>query len=256
MAKFDKKWWFIHVPATFVVAGLIMFGVSKCNRLEDAEATRDSANNAASLATDKLNQAIAKIDSLFIVQDSLKNVGVKKSDTIRQLKNDIVIYQDSIVELNDSIKGLNKSLKKKDKALKTVKAELEDCKRNQAAATNNARRSNRANNRTVVRSERAVDTCSNTTARVLVNGSENSGNIIVTGADNAAVVLENNAVNSGNIIVGNGNHIQIFGTGDVRVVSDSVVARVNQPVVRDSIASQNDSIVCTFGWRTVVVNTR
>ena len=52
------------------------------------------------------------------------------------------------------------------------------------------------------------------------------------------------------------SHIQIFGTSDVRVVSDSVVARVNQPVVRDSIAPQNDSIVCTFGWRTVVVNTR
>ena len=256
MAGFDKKWWFIHVPATFVVAGLIVFGVSKCNRLEDAEATRDSASDAASLATDKLNQTIAKMDSLFKVQDSLKNVGVKKSDTIRQLKNDIVIYQDSIVELNDSIKGLNKSLKKKDKALKTVKAELDDCKRNQAAATNNARRSNATNNRTVVRTERAVDTCSNATARVRVNGSENSGNIIVTGADNASVVLENNAVNSGNIIVGNGNNIQIFGTSDVRVVSDSVVARVNQPVVRDSIASQNDSIVCTFGWRTVVVNTR
>ena len=61
MAKFDKKWWFVHVPATFVVAGLIVFGVSKCNRLEDAEATRDSASNAASLATDKLNQAIAKM---------------------------------------------------------------------------------------------------------------------------------------------------------------------------------------------------
>lgn len=256
MAKFDKKWWFIHVPATFVVAGLIVFGVSKCNRLEDAEATRDSASDAASLATDKLDQAIARMDSLFAVQDSLKNVGVKKSDTIRQLKKDIVIYQDSIVELNDSIKGLNKSLKKKDKALKTVKAELDDCKRNQAAATNNARRSNGTNNRTVVRSERAVDTCSNTTARVRVNGSENSGNIIVTGVDNASVVLENNAENSGNIIVGNGNNIQIFGTGDVRVVSDSVVARVNQPVVRDSIAPQNDSIVCTFGWRTVVVNTR
>lgn len=249
MAKFDKKWWFVHVPATFVVAGLIVFGVSKCNRLEDAEATRDSASDAANLA-------IAKMDSLFAVQDSLKNVGVKKSDTIRQLKNDIVIYQDSIVELNDSIKGLNKSLKKKDKVLKTVKAELEDCKRNQAAATNNARRSNGTNNRTVVRGERPVDTCLNTTARVRVNGSENSGNIILTGVDNASVVLENNAVNSGNVIVGNGNNIQIFGTGDVRVVSDSVVARVNQPVVRDSIAPQNDSIVCTFGWRTVVVNTR
>lgn len=256
MAIFDKKWLFIHVPATVVVAGLIMFGVSKCNRLEDAEATRDSASNAASLATDKLNQAIAKMDSLFTVQDSLKKVGVKKSDTIRQLKNDIVIYQDSIVELNDSIKGLNKSLKKKDKALKTVKAELDDCKRNQAAATNNARRSNRTNNRTVVRAERSVDTCSNATARVQVNGSENSGNIIVTGVNNASVVLENDAVNSGNIIVGNGNNVQIFGTSDVRGVSDSVVARVNQPVVRDSSAPQNDSIVCTFGWRTVVVNTR
>ena len=196
------------------------------------------------------------MDSLFKVQDTLKNVGVKKSDTIRQLKKDIVIYQDSIVELNDSIKGLNKSLKKKDKVLKTVKAELDDCKRNQAAATNNARRSNGTNNRTVVRTERAVDTCSNATARVRVNGSENSGNIILTGVDNASVVLENNAVNSGNVIVGNGNNIQIFGTSDVRVVSDSVVARVNQPVVRDSIAPQNDSIVCTFGWRTVVVNTR
>lgn len=256
MAKFDKKWLFIHVPATVVVAGLIMFGVSKCNRLEDAEATRDSASNAASLATDKLNQAIAKMDSLFTVQDSLKKVGVKKSDTIRQLKNDIVIYQDSIVELNDSIKGLDKSLKKKDKALKTVKAELDDCKRNQAAATNNARRSNGTNKRTVVRGERPVDTCSNTTARVQVNGSKNSGNIIVTGVNNASVVLENDAVNSGNIIVGSGNNIQIFGTSDVRGVSDSVVARVNQPVVRDSSAPQNDSIVCTFGWRTVVVNTR
>lgn len=245
MAKFDKRWLFIHVPATLVVAGLIVFGVSKCNRLEDAKATRDSATNAVNLATDKLNQAIAKMDSL-------KNVGVKKSDTIRQLKNDIVIYQDSIVELNDSIKGLNTSLNEKNKDLKTVKAELEDCKRNKAAA----RRSNGANNRTVVRAERPVDTCSNTTARVQVNGSENSGNIIVTGANNAAVVLENNAVNSGNIIVGNGNNIQIFGTSDVRVVSDSVVSRVNPPVVRDSIAPQNDSIVCTFGWRTVVVNTR
>lgn len=261
MAKFDKKWWFVHVPATVVVAGLIMFGVSKCNRLEDAEATRDSASNAASLATDKLNQAITKMDSLFTVQDSLRKVGVKKSDTIRQLK--VVVEKQ-----HDSIVGLNKSLSATTEKLKVVKAQLEDCENNKKAQQQQAKKSSKpktkkpaVTKKPVAKSVQQVvvqaeDTCSNATARVRVNGSKNSGNIIVTGVNNASVVLENDAVNSGNIIVGSGNNIQIFGTSDVRGVSDSVVARVNQPVVRDSSAPQNDSIVCTFGWRTVVVNTR
>ena len=175
MAKFDKKWWFIHVPATVVVAGLIAFGVTMCNRLEDAKATKVSVSNTDNLTltmNKSKQEADAKIDSLIKVQDSLKNVGVKKSDTIRQLK--VVVEKQ-----HDSIVGLNNSLSKATKNLKVVKAQLKDCENNMKAQQQQAKKSSKSNARSAVARRavtdtvrqvvvQAVDTCSNGNATVRV----------------------------------------------------------------------------------------
>lgn len=253
MAKFDKKWWFVHVPATVVVAGLIAFGVTKCNRLENLkQQTTDSVENMAN-ATEKLNQAAAKIDSLFVVSNA-------KSDTIRQLK--VVVEKQ-----HDSIVGLNKSLSLTTKKLKVVKAQLEDCENNKKAQQQQAKKSSKpkakkpaAAKPTVAKKPvakpvhqvvvQAVDTCSNGNATVRVSASENSGNIVVTGRNNATVILENSSANSGNIIVGDNNVVQINGNNSVRV-NDTIRAVDNVPA-----AEVREPVSCTFRIVTVYGNTR
>lgn len=241
MARFDKKWWLGHVAATTFVVGLVVLCVPGCNKSKDAEEEKEQATSAVNVATEKLNQATAKMDSLFVVNGDLKQDNLAKSDTIREQKKIISAQQDSIV-------GLNKTVADKDGQLKVVAAELEDCKQNKTVI-----KKSKPTKKPVVVSRpvvQVVDTVSNpnsSAALVRVNASENSGNIIVNGAP-AAVVLDNQSVNSGNIIVGNNNNIQIYGQGEVRVESQS----------SDTVAARaaNDSIVCTVRWKTVVVNTR
>ncbi|MBQ2845134.1 MAG: hypothetical protein IJE79_03910 [Alphaproteobacteria bacterium] len=253
MAKFDKKWWFVHVPATVVVAGLIAFGVTKCNRLENLkQQTTDSVENMAN-ATEKLNQAAAKIDSLFVVDKA-------KSDTIRQLK--VVVEKQ-----HDSIVGLNKSLSATTKKLKVVKAQLEDCENNKKAQQQQAKKSSKPKAKKPAVAKKpeakkpeakpvqqvvvqAVDTCSNGNATVRVSASENSGNIVVTGRNNATVILENSSANSGNIIVGDNNVVQINGNNSVRV-NDTVRAVDTVPA-----AEVREPVTCTFRIVTVYGNTR
>lgn len=248
MAKFDKKWWFVHVPATVVVAGLIAFGVTKCNRLENLkQQTTDSVENMAN-ATEKLNQAAVRIDSLFVV-------GKAKSDTIRQLK--VVVEKQ-----HDSIVGLNKSLSTTTKKLKVVKAQLEDCENNKKVQQQQAKKSSKPKTKKPAVTKKpvakpvhqvvvqAVDTCSNGNATVRVSASENSGNIVVTGRNNATVILENSSANSGNIIVGDNNVVQINGNNSVRV-NDTVRAVDTVPA-----AEVREPVTCTFRVVTVYGNTR
>lgn len=271
MAKFDKKWWFIHVPATlFVGAGLILFGAFMYNRLEDAEATKDSVSNTENLTltTDKLKQAAVKIDSLFVVDkaksakiDSLLSDGKAKSDTIRQLR-EVVEKQD------DSIVGLNKSLSVTTRKLNAVKAQLEDCESNKKALQQQVQKFSKSKTKKPAVAKRpvadtvqqvvvqAVDTCSNGNATVRVSASENSGNIVVTGRNNATVILENSAVNSGNIIVGDNNVVQINGNNLVRV--NDTIRAVDTVRVVDTVpaAEVREPVTCTFRVVTVYGNTR
>ncbi|MFQ6744964.1 MAG: hypothetical protein ACLRFN_03255 [Alphaproteobacteria bacterium] len=254
MAKFDKKWWFIHVPATVVVAGLIAFGVTKCNRLENLkQQTTDSVENMTK-AGERLDLAAAKIDSLL-------SDGKAKSDTIRQLK--VVVEKQ-----HDSIVGLNKSLSVTTKNLKVVKAQLKDCENNMKAQQQQAKKSSKSKSARSVVAKRpvadtvrqvvvqTVDTCSNGNATVRVSGSENSGNIVVTGRNNATVILENSAVNSGNIIVGDNNVVHIIGNNSVRV--NDTVRAVDTVRVVDTVpaAEVREPVTCTFRIVTVYGNTR
>ena len=231
----------IYFSAAALLAVMIVLIINNEAKLSKSKSEKEQATSAVNVATEKLNQATAKMDSLFVVNGDLKQDNLAKSDTIREQKKIISAQQDSIA-------GLNKTVADKDSQLKVVAAELEDCKQNKTAI----KKSNPTKKPVVVSRPvvQVVDTVSNpnsSAALVRVNASENSGNIIVNGAP-AAVVLDNQSVNSGNIIVGNNNNIQIYGQGEVRVESQS----------SDTVAARaaNDSIVCTVRWKTVVVNTR
>lgn len=231
----------IYFSAAALLAVMIVLIINNEAKLSKSKSEKEQATSAVNVATEKLNQATAKMDSLFVVNGDLKRDNLAKSDTIREQKKIISAQQDSIA-------GLNKTVADKDCQLKVVAAELEDCKQNKTAI----KKSNPTKKPVVVSRPvvQAVDTVSNpnsSAALVRVNASENSGNIIVNGAP-ATVVLDNQSVNSGNIIVGNNNNIQIYGQGEVRVESQS----------SDTVAARaaNDSIVCTVRWKTVVVNTR
>lgn len=231
----------IYFSAAALLAVMIVLIINNEAKLSKSKSEKEQATSAVNVATEKLNQATAKMDSLFVVNGDLKQDNLAKSDTIREQKKIISAQQDSIA-------GLNKTVADKDSQLKVVAAELEDCKQNKTAI----KKSNPTKKPVVVSRPvvQVVDTVSNpnsSAALVRVNASENSGNIIVNGAP-ATVVLDNQSVNSGNIIVGNNNNIQIYGQGEVRVESQS----------SDTVAARaaNDSIVCTVRWKTVVVNTR
>ena len=254
--KDNKRWLFICVPAAFVVVGLIAFGATKCNRVNEEKVQNEETVRTIEEATKKMNEAAAKVDSLFVVNRELTVDNAAKSDTIKQQKQIISKQHDSIV-------GLKKTVSKKNNELKAVKAELEDCKKNNSKTVVKKPKKTTETKPVVqaVRTTQVVvvpvsDTVASQvrndsvagTGSVRLSKSENSGVIIVNGRD-AAVVLENESVNTGTIVVGNNNLVQVYENGAAQL-------NANNQVV-DTVANRKKpSVVCTYTCKQVLVNTR
>jgi hypothetical protein len=215
-----------------------------------------------------MNEAAAKVDSLFAVNRELTVDNAAKSDTIKQQKQIISKQHDSIV-------GLNRTVSEKNNELKVVKAELEDCKKNNpktvakkpvvkkttetkpvAKKTTETKPVVQAVRTTQVVVMPVSDTVASQvrndgvagTASVRLSKSENSGVIVVNGRD-AAVVLENESVNTGTIVVGDNNLVQVYENGAAQL-------NANNQVV-DTVANRKKpSVVCTYTCKQVLVNTR
>ena len=89
MARFDKKWLFVHVPAGVIVAALLGFGVVQCDGKNEESADKVKAQNQLVDAGKKMEIAASRMDSLLNVNRDLGADNVRKSDTIRVLKDSV-----------------------------------------------------------------------------------------------------------------------------------------------------------------------
>ena len=251
MARFDKKWLFIHVPAGVVVALLLGVGVAQCDGKSEEAAEKANVQNQLVEAGEKMDEAANRIDSLLKVNRKLGADNVRKGDTIRVLKDSVNVLNGQVRELkadNDSLvvalddcaKSKKQSVVKKRKpkskvAKKTVKKPVVSKKESKGAA---AVPEKPVVNNTYVPAEPVVSPVVEV-ADVKPSGNQNMGVVIVEEAPRGTVItISNGSVNNGNIVVGNNNNvvqtvvqpdtIVRFTTVKITVVKCRVVAKQRQ----------------------------
>ena len=208
MARFDKKWLFIHIPAGLVVAVLLGFGVVQCDGKNEESAEKVKAQNQLVDASKKMDIAANRMDSLLNVNHNLGADNVRKSDTIRVLK-------DSVNTLNGQVRELRADND-------SLIVALDDCANSKKKTQprrkprNNSRRPATPVKRDTVYVVAKPQTenrncCAGTevrTANVRLDGSYNNGNVLVDNAPtNTNIRLDNGSVNNGNVVVGGANNV-------------------------------------------------
>ena len=208
MARFDKKWLFIHIPAGVVVAFLLGFGVVQCDGKNEESAEKVKAQNQLVDASTKMDIAASRMDSLLNVNCDLGADNVRKSDTIRVLK-------DSVNTLNGQVRELRADND-------SLIVALDDCA-NSKKKTQPRRKPRNSSRRPVATKKRdtvyvvAKPQAENRncraatevrTANVRLDGSYNNGNVLIDNAPtNTNIRLDNGSVNNGNIVVGGANNV-------------------------------------------------
>ncbi len=216
MATFDKKT-LATVAASIVAAAGVIFGISQCSSKQDERDDKATAEAAVLNASEQLNAAAAKLDSLL-------NVNRAQADTIDVQSDSIVVLNDSIVALNDKIAKQDSVIVQKSDSLALVKDQLVKCRNSKKkAAPKPAQPTQPA--KPVVKEPAPVkpDTvyvvkvepakpCPETTIPgtvVRLESSKNGGDIQVTSKNEGATIitLTNSSENSGKIIVNNGGTV-------------------------------------------------
>lgn len=207
MATFDKKT-LATVAASIVAAAGVIFGVSQCSSKQDERDDKATAEAAVLNASEQLNAAAAKLDSLLKVNRA-------QADTID-------VQADSIVVLNDSIVGLNKTIAQKSDSLALVQGQLVQCRNSkkkpaatkpcpQPVATKPQPAPVKKDTVYVVSVEPAKTSTEPTVPGTVVKleSSKNGGDIMVGSENNGATIitLTNSSENSGKIIVNNGGTV-------------------------------------------------
>lgn len=226
MARFDKKWLFVHVPASVVVVALIIFGVNQCDGRNDEANEKAKAQQQLFDAGKKMEIAVGKMDSLLAVNRDLGADNVRKGDTIRVLKDSVNTLNDHVRVLkadNDSLTVANDSLTVSLTNCRNSKKKQQPARRprnNNSGASQVAPDSRPATPSPKPRTENTyvpsrplpqrsdVGACRR--ANINVDASYNNGNVVVdNGASETDIVLGNGAVNNGNIVVGNANSVGV-----------------------------------------------
>ena len=224
MARFDKKWWFVHVPAGVAVVALIIFGVNQCDGKNDENAEKVKAQQELVDAGRKMEIAANRMDSLLAVNRDLGADNVRKGDTIRVLKDSVNTLNGQVRELkhdNDSlVTALTDCRNSKKKSQPAKKVQPVKKKRASGAADKPAVAPKavtpspkpRVENTWVSSKPVPSHSCrkprEERTANVRMNASYNNGNIVVdNAADVVDVKLENGSVNNGNIVVEGANTV-------------------------------------------------
>ena len=238
MARFDKKWLFIHIPAGVVVAALLGFGVVQCDGKNEESAEKVKVQNQLVDAGKKMEIAASRMDSLLNVNRELGADNVRKGDTIRVLK-------DSVNTLNGRVRVLRAEND-------SLIVALDDCAKSKAKKTVKTKK-----NKTVVAKKNnnaplKRGCCAGTetrTANVRLDGSYNNGNVLVDNAPtDANISMNNGAVNNGNVIVGGVNNVGSITARQVNVGNNNgnlVVenAARNTDVSLDGHSVNNGTIV-------------
>ncbi len=207
MARFDKKWLFIHIPAGVAVVCLLAFGVVQCDSKNDENAEKRRAQDELIDAGKKMDIAVGKIDSLLNVNRNLDADNVRKSDTIRVLK-------DSVNTLNGQVRELRADNDSLIVALDDCAKSKQRTQPRRRPSNSSTRPSGPVKRDTVyvpVKSGAGNDCCpgrQTRTANVTMDGSYNNGNVVVDNAPTQAnVKLDNHSVNNGNIVIGGANTV-------------------------------------------------
>lgn len=227
MARFDKRWLFVHVPAGLVVVALLGFGIVQCDGKNDETAEKIKVQNQLIDAGKKMEIAASRMDSLLNVNHDLGADNVRKGDTIRVLKDSVDTLNGQVRELkhdNDSLvvalTDCRNSKKKQQPAKKVQPVKKKStpvaADKPVVAPSPVTPSSKPTVENTWVpskpvpsRSERVE--CAEqevSTATVHMDASYNNGNVLVDNAPtNTNIRLDNGAVNNGNIVVGGANSV-------------------------------------------------
>lgn len=216
MARFDKKWLFIHVPAGVVVALLLGFGVAQCDGKSEEAAEKADVQNQLVEAGEKMGEAANRIDSLLKVNSKLGADNVRKGDTIRVLKDSVNTLNGRVRELkadNDSLivalddcakskkQSVAKKRKPKSKVVKKAVATKKESKGSAVVPEKPVLKN------TYVPAEPVASPVVEV-ADVKPSGNQNTGVVIVEEAPRGTVItISNGSVNNGNIVVGNNNNV-------------------------------------------------
>ena len=113
MARFDKKWLLVHVPAGIAVVALMAFGIVQCNGNEEYSEELAKASAGVKQARQALESNVATMDSLIGFNKALLKINVAQADSIVVLNDSIDTLNGRVVELtnkNDSLVNANDSL--------------------------------------------------------------------------------------------------------------------------------------------------
>lgn len=219
MARFDKKWLLVHVPAGIAVVALMAFGVVQCNGNEEYSEELAKASAGVKQARQALESNVATMDSLIDFNKALLKINVAQADSIVVLNDSIDTLNGRVVDLtnkNDSLVNANDSL---------VVA-LDDCAKSKKQKTAKSKQDKPkvapVYSPKPVKSETQEKQLSGETVVLpgdevtIDHGAKNNGNIVVenrggcpknSDARSVTITLDNNAENNGNIVVGNGNTV-------------------------------------------------
>ncbi len=255
MARFDKKWLLVHVPAGVAVVALIAFGIVQCNGKDAAEEGMVQASASVAKAEKTLETSVAKMDSLVDASKELLKVNKQQADSIVVLNDSIDTLNGRVVELkneNDSLVVANDSLvialdncaKSKQKPIKARqdKPTLTNKPKKAPVYSPKPQKAPKDEKQAVVKPV-VLPTVENKADEpkidISVNhGAKNNGNVVVqnrggcagrANAQSVTISLDNNAENNGNIVVGSGNVVS-----HTTVLPDTVVrfTRAKNTVVK------------------------
>lgn len=235
MARFDKKWLLVHVPAGVAVVALMAFGIVQCNGNEEYSEELAKASAGVKQARQALESNVVTMDSLIDFNKDLLKINVAQADSIVVLNDSIDTLNGRVVELkneNDSLVVANDSLVialddcAKSKQKKTIKS-----RQDKPTLTNKPKKAPKDEKQAVVKPvvlPKVENKADEPKIDISVNhGAKNNGNVVVqnrggcagrANAQSVTISLDNNAENNGNIVVGNGNVVS-----HTTVLPDTVV---------------------------------
>ena len=142
MARFDKKWLFVHVPAGVATVALIAFGLVQCSGKNEYKDGLDTAADAVKKAEETLKRNIAQMDSLLVVSAEIFERNAQQADSIVVLNDSIDTLNGQVSELtveNDALSSALKTCKGgKKKVVQPVKKESENNSKNKSVVASDA----------------------------------------------------------------------------------------------------------------------
>lgn len=225
MARFDKKWLLVHVPAGIAVVALMAFGVVQCNGNEEYSEELAKASAGVKQARQALESNVATMDSLIDFNKALLKINVAQADSIVVLNDSIDTLNGRVVDLtnkNDSLVNANDSLVVAlDDCAKSKKQKPIKARQDKPTLTNKPKKapvySPKPEKSKPQDKQLPIKTVVLPGDEVSVDhGAKNNGNVVVgnrsgcqkcSDTRSVTITLDNNAENNGNIVVGSGNTV-------------------------------------------------